>query len=162
MASSSSSSPLAKLYASDDFRLAWDNEIEFHVAQNAIHLRRLREMSQKEVAAAMGTSQSKIARLEGADDNITVRTLKRLAKALKGRIRFSLEPSEAQVPRWPAWWETIGTPAASECEWQFKGFVSRQVGEQQQLVGGWATNPEAPKIELHQKFSLIAAEDDAA
>src|SRR5437868_14297998 len=83
MASSNSTSPLTKLYASDAFRLAWDNEISFHVAENATHLRRFRKKSQAFVARSMGTSQSKVARIEGGDENITIRTLKRLANALK-------------------------------------------------------------------------------
>lgn len=96
-----SSSPLASRYDTTEFKLALDNDISAHVAEHALHLRRLREYSQLTVATGMGTSQSKVARIEGGDENITLSTLKKLATALGGRIRFALEPTECHFPTTP-------------------------------------------------------------
>ena len=139
MASSSSTSPLAETYATDSFRLTWANELSFHVAQNVLHLRRLRGYSQARVAAAMGTSQPKVARIEGGDENITLRTLKKMVEALKGRVRFTIEPAEINFPHWPSWWELLSSDIKSECVWKFHGLASRIDGEEHQIVGGWKT-----------------------
>lgn len=102
-----SPSLLADVYESPDFRLSWDNEASFHVANHVIHLRQYRGYSQLRVASAMGTSQSKVARIEGGDENITLKTLKRIAAALKGRLRLAIEPQEILFPRMPDWWDAI-------------------------------------------------------
>lgn len=93
---SPSSSSLKELYESEQFSLAWDNDVTFHVAENSTRLRKLRRLSQAAVAKRMGTSQSAVARIEGGDD-IRLSTLGRLASALGGRIRFAMEPSEANL-----------------------------------------------------------------
>lgn len=138
--SSSSRSRLEKLYSSDAFKISWDNEIGFHVAQHALHLRRFREMSQSTVADAMGTSQSKVARIEAADENITLKTLKRLAVALRGRIRFAIEPAEVKVPHWPfAWWDAVGTGLTTDGVWTFQRIDSHLDGMTQGVTAKWTT-----------------------
>ncbi|HET7024254.1 MAG TPA: helix-turn-helix transcriptional regulator [Gemmatimonadales bacterium] len=72
-----------------------------------IRLRRFRGLSQAQLAAAVKTSQSKIARIEGATENVTVGTMERLAAALSGRLRFGIEPSELEIPQTPSWWEWV-------------------------------------------------------
>ena len=49
-------------------------------------------VSQTEVAARMGTSQSAVARLESGDADIRLSTLERYAAALGRRLEFRLEP----------------------------------------------------------------------
>jgi transcriptional regulator with XRE-family HTH domain len=137
--SSDSSSPLVERYASAEFQVAWDNEISFHVAENTLHLRRLRGLSQAAVARAMATSQPKVARIEGGDENITLRTLKRLAQALRGRIQFSLVPAEMFLPRLPRWWEIADSPLTSDTEWKYEGFVSRDRGPATDAALCWRT-----------------------
>ena len=138
VASSGSNFRLNELYNSADFRLAWANEISFRVAQNVIHLRRYRRLSQGAVAETMGTSQSAVARIEGGDENITLRTLRRLVVALRGRLRVTIEPEEAELPSWPPWWETIGSPAATTLtRWVFHQAVTHQEGTQLQVLAGW-------------------------
>lgn len=99
-------------------------------------------MSQAAVARAMGTSQPKVARIEGGDENITLRTLKRLAGALRGRIQLSLGPAEKFFPRLPRWWEITDSPLISDEEWEYRGTVIREQGPATAAVVGWQTQHE--------------------
>ena len=63
----------------------------------ALSARRLElGLSQTEVAARMGTSQSAVARLESGDADLRLSTLERYAAALGQRLdwKLSLRPSE--------------------------------------------------------------------
>jgi transcriptional regulator with XRE-family HTH domain len=142
--SSSSSSPLRSIYEAPEFSVTADNDLSYHVALNALHLRRFREQSQADVARAMGTSQPKVARIEGADDNITIKTLKRLATALRGRIRFTIEPAELSFPQLPNWWEVLGSGMVSDdCTWTIHAAVTRWEGNNQQMIVGFKAPPTA-------------------
>lgn len=57
-------------------------------------LRRTRGLSQTEVAARMGTSQSALARLESGVADVRVSTLERYAAALGADIGFAIRPNE--------------------------------------------------------------------
>jgi transcriptional regulator with XRE-family HTH domain len=108
-----SDSPLAALYRNPTFLLEWDNDLPYHLAQSLIRLRRHRDLSQAELAERMGTSQAKIARIEGGEENVTLRTVKKVADALDGRITLTIQPSEMQLPRMPNWWDyPLGYSAA--------------------------------------------------
>lgn len=107
--SNSSSSPLAELYASPEFRDEWDNNVMFHVSQNLLFLRRYRRWSQARVAKQADTSQPAIARIESAQENITLATLEKIINGLKGRLRISIAPQEVRQPEWPVWWEALAT-----------------------------------------------------
>jgi predicted transcriptional regulator len=48
-------------------------------------------LSQTEVAARMGTSQSAVARLEAGDNDLRLSTLERYASALEARIDWSVQ-----------------------------------------------------------------------
>ena len=48
-------------------------------------------LSQTEVAARMGTSQSAVARLEGGDNDLRLSTLERYASALEARLDWTLQ-----------------------------------------------------------------------
>jgi transcriptional regulator with XRE-family HTH domain len=52
--------------------------------------RQARGLSQTEVAARMGTSQSAVARLERGDADVRLSTLQRYAAALERRVGFGL------------------------------------------------------------------------
>ena len=81
-----------------EFRAAYDAlEDEFALAAAFIRARGLADMTQEQVAAAMGTTQAVIARLEGGRIKPTTRTLERFAKATHTRLRISFEP-EATKP----------------------------------------------------------------
>jgi transcriptional regulator with XRE-family HTH domain len=155
-------SPLTKVYESPEFRLSWDNEISYHVANNAVRLRKLRRSSQLRVARAMGTSQSHIARIEGGDDNITLRTLKRLATALGGRIRFALEPKELAFPRLPAWWDAIDYGMAAGQALELRLIVSDDNGAAQRVVAGWTTGGVQAKNILADELNWEMTDNDAS
>ncbi len=57
-------------------------------------LRRSRGLTQTEVAARMGTSQSALARLESGQADVRVSTLARYAAALDADIGFALRSGE--------------------------------------------------------------------
>jgi transcriptional regulator with XRE-family HTH domain len=63
-------------------------------------------MSQGKVAGQMGSSQSAIARIESAQENITLDTLGRVIAALKGRFYVSIQPQECAVMPDNPWWES--------------------------------------------------------
>jgi transcriptional regulator with XRE-family HTH domain len=68
--------------------------------------RRSLGLSQTEVAARMGTSQSAVARLEAVAGDVRLSTLERYAEAVGRTLRWSLEP--ASVPE--------GNPSGGEAE----------------------------------------------
>jgi ribosome-binding protein aMBF1 (putative translation factor) len=55
------------------------------------------DMTQEEVAAAMGTTQAVVARLESGKSLPSTRTLERFAKATHTRLRISFEPNHEPV-----------------------------------------------------------------
>ena len=84
------------------FRSAYDAlEDEFSLAAALIEARANADMTQEQVAAAMGTTQAVIARLESGRAMPSTRTLARFAKATHSRLRISFEPEkpDAQPPQ---------------------------------------------------------------
>ena len=67
-------------------------EEEFALAAALIEARSHADMTQEEVAKAMGTTQAVIARLESGKRLPSTRTLERFAKATRTRLRISFEP----------------------------------------------------------------------
>lgn len=66
-------------------------EEEFALASALIHARAEADMTQEQVAEAMGTTQAAIARLESGRTMPSTRTLKRFAEATGTRLRISFE-----------------------------------------------------------------------
>ena len=64
-------------------------EEEFALASAMIKARAGADMTQEQVAKAMGTTQAVIARLESGKAQPSTRTLERFAKATKTRLRIS-------------------------------------------------------------------------
>ncbi|MFT8247183.1 helix-turn-helix domain-containing protein [Roseomonas sp. BN140053] len=74
------------------FLAAYDAlEEEFTLASALIDARAKANMTQEQVAAAMGTTQAVIARLESGRNMPSTRTLERFAKATGTRLRISFE-----------------------------------------------------------------------
>jgi ribosome-binding protein aMBF1 (putative translation factor) len=67
-------------------------EEEFALASALIEARANAEMTQEQVAQAMGTTQAVVARLEGGKTMPSTRTLERFAKATRTKLRISFEP----------------------------------------------------------------------
>jgi ribosome-binding protein aMBF1 (putative translation factor) len=73
-------------------------EEEFALADALIRARSAAEMTQQDVAEAMGTTQAVIARLESGRNMPSTRTLQRFAKATGSRLRISFEPATKKGP----------------------------------------------------------------
>jgi ribosome-binding protein aMBF1 (putative translation factor) len=88
----------AKAWMKDpEFRAAYDAlEDEFALAAALIKARGEARMTQEQVAAAMGTTQAAVARLESGRIKPTTRTLEQFARATHTRLRISFEPDVAQ------------------------------------------------------------------
>ena len=67
-------------------------EEEFALAEALIEARAKNNMTQDQVAERMGTSRTAIARLEGANGNPSLSTLRRFAEATGTRLRVRFEP----------------------------------------------------------------------
>ncbi len=75
------------------FRAAYDAIAEeFALAAALIKARTEADMTQEQVARAMGTTQAAVARLESGRGSPTTRTLERYAKATGTRLKISFEP----------------------------------------------------------------------
>lgn len=68
------------------------SEVTYELTRQIIALRIQRGLTQKEVAQRAGTTQSVIARIENGEQNISIKTLSKLANALKANIRIDLQP----------------------------------------------------------------------
>jgi DNA-binding XRE family transcriptional regulator len=80
------------------FMAAYDAlEDEFALARALIEARSRADMTQEQVAAAMGTTQAVIARLESGRTMPSTRTLARFAKATGMRLRISFEPEKPKA-----------------------------------------------------------------
>jgi DNA-binding XRE family transcriptional regulator len=76
-----------------EFVAAYDAlEDEFALASALIHARGEANMTQAEVAEAMGTTQAAVARLESGRTMPSTRSLKRFAEATGTRLRISFVP----------------------------------------------------------------------
>ncbi|KAB2869706.1 MAG: helix-turn-helix transcriptional regulator [Bauldia sp.] len=74
------------------FRAAYDAlEEEFALAEALIKARAAADMTQEEVAKAMGTTQAAVARLESGRSRPSTRTLRRFAEATGTQLRISFE-----------------------------------------------------------------------
>jgi DNA-binding XRE family transcriptional regulator len=67
-------------------------EAEFALASSLIKARAEADMTQEQVAKAMGTTQAVVARLESGRILPSTRTLNRFAKATRSRLCITFEP----------------------------------------------------------------------
>jgi len=133
------SSRIADLFRDQQFRLDWDNDFGYHVARHLQELRRFRGVTQVDLARLAGTAQPKIARVESGDSNVTIRTISRLIDALRGRLRFSIEPSELDLPQLPVWWDCLEfVPVDRQAGWErFAVHFSQTAGAPPVFLAGW-------------------------
>jgi ribosome-binding protein aMBF1 (putative translation factor) len=82
-----------------EFRAAYEAlEEEFSLVEAIIKARSDADMTQEQVAAAMGTTQTAVARMEGGHLPST-RTLQRFADATGTRLKISFEPVRRKASR---------------------------------------------------------------
>jgi len=74
-------------------------ETEFALASSLIQARSAADMTQEQVAQAMGTTQAVVARLESGRVLPSTRTLERFAKATHSRLRITFEPRAKAATR---------------------------------------------------------------
>jgi transcriptional regulator with XRE-family HTH domain len=74
-------------------------EGEFALASALIKARAEADMTQEQVAEAMGTTQAVVARLESGKVLPSTRTLERFARATRTRLRISFEPDHETAPK---------------------------------------------------------------
>lgn len=75
------------------FAEAWaESEISHELTRQIIALRLQRGLTQKEVARSIGTTQSVIARIENGEQNVSLKTISKLANALKANVKIDLQP----------------------------------------------------------------------
>jgi transcriptional regulator with XRE-family HTH domain len=74
-------------------------EEEFALASALLKARDAAHMTQEDVAKAMGTTQTVIARLESGRIMPSTRTLQRFARATGTRLRISFEPEQSASGR---------------------------------------------------------------
>ena len=125
---------MTDLVRQPEVRLALDNDALFQVAENLIYLRKHRKLTQQSLARKMGTSQAKVARIEGGRENVTLRTLEKAVAALEGRLSLSIAPAELHFPRLPSWW---GVADADEANSAYRLRVPRVArGARKPAAGG--------------------------
>ena len=82
-----------------EFKKEWeDNELEHQIALNIIKKRKQLGFTQSHLADSLHTTQSVISRIENADQNLTIGTLKNIAKVLQTDVHslmFSEMDSES-------------------------------------------------------------------
>lgn len=67
-----------------EFLEEWKNtEIEYAIARNIIKQRKKLNLTQKELAEKIGVKQSAISRVEGGNQNTTIKTLSMIAEGLE-------------------------------------------------------------------------------
>jgi len=69
----------------------------FSLASALIKVRGEADMTQEQVAEAMGTTQAVVARLESGKVLPSTRTLERFARATRTRLRISFEPDHEEA-----------------------------------------------------------------
>lgn len=80
-----------ELMADKEFRREYESlEEEFSVAEQLIDARMKANLTQEEVARLMGTTQSVVARLESGKPQPTLRSLRRYASAVGGRLEIRM------------------------------------------------------------------------
>lgn len=138
------SSRLRKAASKPAFRLAVDNDLMFHLARSLFELRRYRGLTQEDVATRMGSTQPKVAKLEGGDGNPTAATISRFIEALDGRLKFEIEPSELERPRLPQWWDApeIGALPGSTGWIEFRTTTVTRAGSAV-TIAAWAASDGA-------------------
>ena len=77
-----------------EYRAAYEAlDEEFTLIDSMVRARARAHLTQAEVAAKMGTTESAISRLESGSGKPSTRTLERYAEALGHRLRITLEPA---------------------------------------------------------------------
>jgi ribosome-binding protein aMBF1 (putative translation factor) len=85
---------LAKRLKNPEFRKEWEaSEPEHNLAQQIIKARLAQNLSQRELAKRVKTTQATISRIESGSANTSISLMKRFAKALDTDITIHIPPT---------------------------------------------------------------------
>jgi ribosome-binding protein aMBF1 (putative translation factor) len=74
-----------------EFEKAWEeSEVEYQLGRKLIEARMKKNLSQRDLARKIGTSQAAISRIENMSGNPSLHLLKRIASALSVKLQISL------------------------------------------------------------------------
>lgn len=77
-----------------EYKTAYEGmALEFQIASAIIAARTRAGLTQEELAQRMSAKQSQVARWEGGEQNATIKTLMRIAKATGTHLKISFEKS---------------------------------------------------------------------
>jgi len=75
------------------FHKVWDEtEPEYQLIRQLVAARLKKGLTQEELAKIVGTTQSTIARIERGGQNVSIRTLTKLANALDSKVKITIQP----------------------------------------------------------------------
>lgn len=149
------------MYRDPAFRLAWENDVKFHVSRHLLQLRKYRRWSQKKVADLAGSSQPAVARIEAGEENITVETAERFVNALDGRFDVSIAPKEMHFPRWQPWWELLSGGIGATTPYVCKGVIATDDGSTLRVLGGWMSGEQTQQLAIATTTSATTLGDEA-
>ncbi len=77
-------------------RIEFKNELRLDLLGDAIRqARKSRNLTQEELGKLIGVQKSQISKLERNSKNVTIETILKVFKALKTKIKFSIEPADS-------------------------------------------------------------------
>jgi DNA-binding XRE family transcriptional regulator len=83
-----------------EFRVLYERQREaLRIGMEVVRRRRALRLTQAQLAREVGTSEAAISRLESGDANATVRTLRRIASALRADWHHRLVPTTSEPGR---------------------------------------------------------------
>jgi transcriptional regulator with XRE-family HTH domain len=74
-------------------------EPDYMLVREILRARLRRKMTQQDLAAKVGTAQSRIARIEHANDNPSLDVIKRIAEALECRLELRFVPKRKRAKK---------------------------------------------------------------
>lgn len=138
-----------RLAGSRTFWATWLRRPALDVAESVLRLRRLRGMSQAQLARRLKTSQPAVARIESGRANVRLSTLRDLGKALDATVAIHLVPVELHHTRAPRWWDWA--TAQSGLPQQQFNFIQMNVNF---LMDRRSEGPEVALLDNAQKTPL--------
>lgn len=100
----SPSVPLEEVFAQSQKDPSWKAlyekaDLDMRVSLQIVRARERAGLTQGQLAKAIGTTQSVVSRIEGADQNLTVTTLHKIARALSCELVLELHASAGSEKR---------------------------------------------------------------
>ena len=82
------------------FKAAYDElEVDFKIAQTLLEYRSEHNLTQAELAKLIEINRSDLSKIESADANPTLKTLKKIARALETSLQINFEPYKTVVSK---------------------------------------------------------------